>query len=234
MTRLLLVTGTGTGVGKTVVTAAIAAVASSQGVGVAVVKPVQTGVTSSEPSDVAVVGRLTGCRSLHELVSLDEPLAPDTAARRAGVEVPDVRVLAEQVAQIASGHDLTLVEGAGGVLVRLDRDGGTLLTLGRHLTDLGHEPGVVVVTGLGLGTLNHTELTVDALRRAGFEPYGLVFGQVPVAPDQDLAVRCNVSDLPRVTGLPVLGRIPAGVGGWGQDEFVAGATQWLAGFHRFP
>ena len=205
MTRVVVVTGTSTEVGKTVVTAAIAATAEGR---VLVVKPVQTGIATGEPGDADVVAQLAGVE-VATFVVLDEPLAPDTAARRAGVVLPPVAAHAARVRQEAEGFDVVVVEGAGGLLVRLDTDGGTLLDLA---ADLGrsHDVEVVVVCAAGLGTLNHAELTVGALRARGLEPVGLVVGSWPAAPG--LAERCNREDLPHVTGVPLWGVLPAGSG----------------------
>ena len=167
MTRFVVVTGTGTGVGKTVTTAALACTAEAGGSRVSVVKPYQTGVTGDEPSDVATVTALSGCTDVHELVRLDDALAPESAARLRGVDIPSVEDVVNDVIARGVDRDLTLVEGAGGVAVRLDPAGGTIATLAAALRDAGHEVEVLVVTSLGLGTLNHTELTVDALRRLG-------------------------------------------------------------------
>ena len=222
--RVVVVTGTDTGVGKTVATAALAARAREAG-SVIVVKPVQTGVGPGydDEGDADVVHRLTGC-AVQELTALDEPLAPDTAARRQGVRIPPVAEHADRIRVLAEFHDTVLVEGAGGLLVRLDPDGGTLLDLAAELAlDLVVE--VVVVCRAGLGTLNHTELTVGALRARGLEPVGLVIGSWPDAPG--LAESCNRDDLPRVTGLPVLGVLPEGVGAWKREEFLSKCPDWL-------
>ena len=227
MTRFVVVTGTSTEVGKTVVTAALAAVASSAGSRVLVVKPVQTGVASAEPGDADEVARLTGVDTV-PFTTLDEPLAPDTAARRAGVAIPAVAQHAAHVREVAAAYDVVLVEGAGGLLVRLDTDGGTLLDLAADLADAPDGPDpveVVVVCAAGLGTLNHTELAVGALRARGLEPAGLVIGSWPDSPG--LAESCNADDLPRVTGTPLLGRVPAGAGELGREAFVAAAGGWL-------
>ncbi|MFE3999449.1 dethiobiotin synthase [Nocardioides sp. YIM B13467] len=205
--RVVIVTGTNTGVGKTVATATLAARARTNGEKVAVVKPVQTG-TADGDCDAAEIHRLTGIE-VHELTSLEEPLAPDTAARRAGVEIPPVAAYAPTISTLTSENDLVLVEGAGGLLVRLDTGGGTLLDLADALLAEGVPTSFVVVTAAGLGTLNHTELTVGALRARGHEPDGLIIGSWPG--DPGLAERCNRIDLPRVTGVPLLFGIPEGI-----------------------
>ena len=221
--RVVVVTGTSTGVGKTVTTAALAARAAAAGEKVVVVKPVQTGASDADPGDAEVVHRLSGC-AVQEFTALDEPLAPETAARRAGVRLPPVTEYADRVRVLAEFHDLVLVEGAGGLLVRLDSDGGTLLDLAAELADpLRVE--VLVVVAAGLGTLNHAELTVGALRGRGLEPAGLVIGSWPEEPG--LAEECNLEDLPRVTLLPLLGVIPAGAGCLDAEQFRASAPNWF-------
>jgi dethiobiotin synthetase len=225
VTRFVVVTGTGTGVGKTVTTAAMACAAEAEGSRVSVVKPYQTGVTGDDPSDVATVTALSGCTDVHELVRLDDALAPESAARLRGVDIPTVEDLVDDVAARGAGRHLTLVEGAGGVAVRLDPAGATIANLAAALRVRGHHVDVLVVTSLGLGTLNHTELTVDALRRQELEPIGLVLGAVPAT--LGLAERCNVEDLPRLTGVPVMASIPAHAGEMSAEEFRAAAPTWV-------
>ena len=205
--RAVIVTGTSTGVGKTVATATLAARARAEGQRVTVVKPVQTG-TADGDCDAAEIHRLSGVE-VHELTTLAEPLAPDTAARRAGLEIPRVAAYAPTISALASENDLVLVEGSGGLLVRLDTEGGTLLDLADALRRESTPTSFILVVSPGLGTLNHTELTVAALRARGHEPDGLIIGSWP--PDPGLAERCNRDDLPRVTGLPLLGAIPKGI-----------------------
>lgn len=207
---VLVVTGTDTGVGKTVATAALVVAARELG-SVVVVKPVQTGVRpdDDEPADLDEVCRLAGDVDVVEAVRLPDPLAPDSAARLRGTTVPPVSEHAARIRDLATRYDTVLVEGAGGLMVRLDTAGGTLLDLAAELaTDLAVR--VLVVARAGLGTLNHTELTVAALRARGIEPAGLVIGSWPRQPG--LAERCNRADLPRVTGVPLVGVLPAGAG----------------------
>ncbi len=223
MSRVVIVTGTSTGVGKTVATAALASRALASGESVVVVKPVQTGVADGD-CDAGEVHRLTGC-AVQEHTALDEPLAPDTAARRSGVRIPPVAEHADRVRVLTEFHDTVVVEGAGGLLVRLDTDGGTLLDVAAELAGVVPTE-VVVVAGPGLGTLNHTELTVGALRARGLEPAGIVIGSWPAAPG--LAERCNAEDLPRVTGVPVIATIPERAGALDRDAFRAQSAAWFA------
>ncbi|KAA9162575.1 dethiobiotin synthase [Amycolatopsis acidicola] len=214
---IIIVTGTDTGVGKTVTTAALAI---RCGAGTIVVKPAQTGVGPDEP-DIAVVRRLAGCE-VAEFTRLEDPLAPDTAARLRGVDIPPIREYAERIRELAT-HRTVLVEGAGGLLTRLDTDGGTLLDLAAELAPVQ----VYIVTRVGLGTLNHTELTVNALRARGLEPVGLVLGCVPGS--LDLAEERNLTELPRVTGVPVAAAIPEGAGLLAPEQFRARTEAWFDG-----
>ncbi|MEV6229034.1 dethiobiotin synthase [Saccharopolyspora shandongensis] len=219
---ITIITGTDTGVGKTVATAALAV---RSGPGTIVVKPAQTGIGTDEP-DISVVARLAGCE-VAEFTRLEDPLAPDTAARRRGIEIPPIGEHAARIRELARTRDTVIVEGAGGLLVRLDTEGGTLLDLATGLA-VDHPVRVYVVTRAGLGTLNHTELTVNALRSRHLEPAGLVLGAVPET--LDLAEECNLAELPRVTGVPIVAAIPDGAGGLEPEQFRARADSWLAGF----
>jgi dethiobiotin synthetase len=228
--RVLVVTGTDTGVGKTVTTAALSRVAMDAGLKVAVIKAVQTGLSTTEATDAETISLLGGCSRVEDLVRLDPPLAPDSAARRLGVEIPGVRELALRVLTAAEGSEVVLLEGTGGVAVRLDTAGGTILDLASALSLEGVRVDFVVVTRLSLGTLNHTELTVDTVRRAGYAPAGLVLGEVPVV--LGLAESTNLTELPRVTGLPVLAAIPTGAGRLQPERFRAECVQWFSGAGR--
>jgi dethiobiotin synthetase len=215
--RVLVVTGTGTGVGKTVVTAAVAALAAGR---VAVLKPAQTGVGPGEPGDLAEITRLVPGVTTRELARYPDPLAPATASRRAGLPPVTPADAARAAKDLAVDHDLVLVEGAGGLLVRFDRD-GTLADVAAVL-----DAPVLVVAAAGLGTLNHTALTVEALRSRGLRCAGVVVGSWPSEPD--LAARCNLADLPDVTGVPLLGAVPEGSGGLDPAGFADVARHSLA------
>lgn len=218
---IIVVSGTGTEIGKTIVTAALAAVATRQGRSVAVLKPAQTGLAPGERGDADEVVRLSGAVASTELGRFPEPLAPATAARRAGMTPVGPREVAEAAEKLATEHDLVLVEGAGGLLVRFDHEGGTLADAARLLG-----APVLVVTPAGLGTLNATALTAEALAARGIEQLGVVVGSWPAAPD--LASRCNLADLPEAAGAPLLGAVPEGAGGLDPAEFRARASEWLA------
>ncbi|MEV6200888.1 dethiobiotin synthase [Streptomyces sp. NPDC051771] len=219
--NIVVVSGTGTEIGKTVVTAAVAAAAVAAGRSVAVLKPAQTGLAPGERGDADEVVRLSGAKTAAELARYPEPLAPGTAARRAGMAPVGPERAAEAARALAADHDLVLVEGAGGLLVRFDDGGGTLADVARLLG-----APVLVVAPAGLGTLNSTALTAEALRARGIEQLGIVVGSWPAEPD--LAARCNLADLPESAGAPLLGAVPEGSGALSPAAFRAAAADWLA------
>ncbi|GAA1414140.1 dethiobiotin synthase [Kitasatospora putterlickiae] len=229
--RVLFVTGTGTDVGKTVATAALAASALRAGLRVAVLKPGQTGVAPDEPGDAEEVGRLAGPAvpaperlTLRELARYPEPLAPDTAARRSGLPCLAAEDVAKEVATLAERHDLVLVEGAGGLLVRYDEQGRTLADQARATRELGLPTEVLLVASAGLGTLSTTALTAEALTARRLPLLGVLVGSWPATPG--LADRCNLADLPRVAGAPLLGALPEHAGR--APDFPALAAAFLA------
>lgn len=224
----LIVTGTSTDVGKTVVTAALAAAVRAGGRSVGVSKPAQTGVVGEEPGDIAEVVRLSGVTTVAEGIRYPDPLAPETAATRAGMPPLTLSDALDVVSRVGDA-DLVLVEGAGGVLVRLGPE-LTVLDVAQALA-----APLLVVAAAGLGTLNHTELTVTAARARGIAVAGLVLGSWP--DDPDLATRCNRDDLPRLTGIPVVGTVPAGAGRMAPADFRDRApswftAEWVAGLTR--
>ncbi|GAA1893759.1 dethiobiotin synthase [Actinomadura bangladeshensis] len=221
LVSVLVITGTCTGVGKTVVTAALATVAAARGSSVAVVKPGQTGVREGEPGDLDEVRRLAGIGGGHEFARFPDPLSPAAAARRAGLPPVRLSEAAERVRELADGHDLVLVEGAGGLLVRYDDEGSTIADLARRLG-----AAAVVVTRPDLGTLNHTALTLEAMAHRGVQLAGVVIGAWP--DDPDLAMRSNIRDLETIAARPLSGALPAGAAALDPAEFLAAAHRGLA------
>lgn len=211
----LLVTGTGTGVGKTAVTAAVAALALVRGERVTVVKPAQTGEPDGGGGDLAEVQRLAGPVTSVELARYPDPLSPAAAARRS--ERPTLTPSQCAAAVTSADGDLVLVEGAGGLLVHYDDAGFTMADLAVELA-----LPVVVVTTAGLGTLNATALTLEAMERRGLALHALVIGAWPRQPD--LADRCNVPDLHRLAGR-LDGALPEGMPA--REDFAAAARSAL-------
>jgi dethiobiotin synthetase len=210
---VLIVSGTGTEIGKTVTTAALAACAEGS---VAVVKPAQTGVAPGAPGDLAEVSRLSGVTDTHEFVRYPDPLSPHHAARVSGLPELEFADAVRRINDLDALHELVLVEGAGGLLVPYtNTDGWTMIDLASAL----HAP-VLVVTAAGLGTLNHTALTVGRLAEDGVAAAGIVIGSWPDEPD--LATRCNVADLHAMGEL--VGALPAGLAAMRDFRKRAGAA----------
>lgn len=207
---VLVITGTDTGVGKTVTTAALAGHAQQAGLDVAVCKPVQTGGAVGD-DDLAEVGRLTGLAALRGLACYPQPLAPLAAAEQAGMALPSRAELVGLISGMDAPQRLTLVEGAGGLLVELG-EGVTLRDLAVELS-----APVLVVVGAHLGTLNHTALTLEALANRGLCCAGLVIGSWP-EPAQAVH-RGNRVALERLA--PVRAALPAGAGALDRAGFAA-------------
>ncbi len=217
---VLVVTGTDTGVGKTVATAALACHARLAGIDVAVCKPVQTG--SPRDDDLADVARLSGVTKLYGSWRYPEPLAPVAAARRAGLALPTSAELVASVREVDAA--LTLVEGAGGLLVELGADGVTLRDIALELA-----ARVLVVVAPGLGTLNHTALTLEALASHGIPCTGLVIGAWPGRPGP-----AETGNRDALAGLaPLRAVLPTGAGSVSAEDFekLSADTfdpQWVA------
>jgi dethiobiotin synthetase len=224
---VLVVTGTDTGVGKTIATAALACHARQAGIDVAVCKPVQTG-TATGDDDLAEVARLSGVTELAGLARYPQPMAPRAAAERAGRALPT----RDEVLRLARGLDragrLTLVEGAGGLLVELADGGVTLLDLAGEL-----DAAVLVVAAAGLGTLNHSALTLESLAAHGLSCAGLVIGSWPACPGEvETSNRCALARM-----APVRAALPAGAAAMAAAEFAAMSAHafdpaWVAALVR--
>ena len=204
MSRGLFVTGTDTGVGKTVVAAALMARLRGGSVGVSrswqkvrYWKPVQTGIEHDD--DTRTVRQLGGCRDdeiLDQGVRLRLPLSPHLAAQRAGTTLSLEQVAGPwmQVADPQASSICWIVEGAGGVLVPLN-DFDLMIDLMARLAC-----PVVVVSRSGLGTINHTLLTLECLRARGIVIVGVVMNGAPNAD--------NRRAIERYGHVAVLGELP--------------------------
>ena len=214
---VVIITGTGTGVGKTIATAALASCARD----IAVCKPVQTG----DDDDLAEIARLSG---VHEFVSVaryPDALAPVAAAAAVGRSLPSADQIIDAVRSVDRPGRLTLVEGAGGLLVELATAGVTLRDLAVDLA-----APVLVVCEAGLGTLNHTALTLEALENKGISCAGLVIGSWPSSPGA--AEEFNRGALEALA--PVRAVLPAGAAALSRADFAVMAgnafdPDWVAG-----
>ena len=193
-----LVTGTDTGVGKTVVAAALILALREAGVRALGFKPVESGLGEGEPADSEVLRAASGVDEplARPLLRLPEPLAPAVAAERAG-EALDPGAVEERVRALRACADGVVVEGAGGLLVPL--------AWGYTALDLAERMGLlaVVVARTGLGTINHTLLTVEALRRRRVGVHAVVLNGRGAPPD--LAESTNPDALERLLpGVPLV------------------------------
>jgi dethiobiotin synthetase len=223
--RVIVVTGTDTDVGKTVVTAAVCATLRAAGLRVTAYKPTQTGVGPQAAGDMAEVARLSGITT-HEGVRLLAPMAPRPAALLEDSTLPTLDDHRATITALARDHDHVVVEGAGGLLVELTGAGATLADLARLTADCA----VIVVVRSGLGTLNHTMLTREALGRRGIRQLGVVIGAWPSEPTViETTNRDHLAQLPE--GL--IGAVPSGAPRLEPAAFCAAAPGWLPGLvHR--
>jgi dethiobiotin synthetase len=188
------VTGTDTGVGKTIVAAALVAALRRHGARVGVFKPVETGVPGGmDPPDAALLRAAAGSTQSVESVcpfTFVEPLAPMIAAERAGTRI-DLNALDAALARASADMDATIVEGAGGLLVPMTEHATYATLFARWRL------GIIVVAANRLGVLNHSALTVHAAESAGLRVHAVVLNTLTAAP-ADLAASTNADALRRV------------------------------------
>jgi dethiobiotin synthetase len=202
----LFITGTDTGVGKTLIACGLAAVLRDLGYRVGVMKPAETGCEEKDgklfPQDAFYLKQASGCEEPLERICpyrLRDPLAPSVAAAREEVAI-DVSLLAETYREISSAHDVTIVEGAGGLLVPL-LPHYTYADLARLL-----KLPVVVVGANRLGAINHLLLTLEHASCRGLRVIGYVWNCLDESPS--LAAETNRAALIGLTGASCLGEIP--------------------------
>lgn len=202
----IFVTGTDTGVGKTFVTAGLAMVLRSAGYRVGVMKPAESGCEEHDgvlvPADATLLKNVSECSEPLERICpyrLPEPLAPSIAAERAGIRL-DIDHLSSIYRDISNSHDITLVEGAGGLMVPLlpsftYADFAGLLRL-----------PVLVVAANKLGVINHLLLTLEHAACKGLMTLGYVLNSNQ--PETSPAVETNREVLAGLTGVACLGEVP--------------------------
>ena len=204
--RGLFITGTDTGVGKTIVTGGLAAILRARGVAVGVMKPAETGCALADgnliPSDAAFLRTMSGVQDPLETVvpyRFREPLAPAVAAEREGAHISTPK-LVEHFEKIAARYDFTLVEGAGGLLVPLNAE---YLIL--DLIKLLKLP-ILIVARADLGTINHTLLTVRCARHEKVPIAGIVLNTL--SSKRSMAAKNNRNVIAGLTDVPVWGVLP--------------------------
>lgn len=202
MKRGWFVTGTDTGVGKTVVACAIAEQLRARGIDVGVMKPIETGVGAQGPLDAIALAEAAGVDDAMELVCpvrLELPAAPDVAAAAEGRAI-DRDAIRAAWATLRERHAAMLVEGAGGLLVPI-AEGFSMAQLSRELA----LPLLVVARGR-LGTVNHTLLTLEVADARGLPVAGVVISHGPIPLSS--ADAANLTTLRRLLGDRLLGELP--------------------------
>jgi dethiobiotin synthetase len=203
------VTGTDTGVGKTTVSRALLAAATARGLRTRCCKPVESGCSRASdgsliPGDAEALWRATDRTQPLEsacLYRFEEPVAPGVAAERTGQSI-DLHAIVRHVRDLAEpAPDLFLAEGAGGLLVPL---GG-----GQTIADLAVALAfpLLIVARPGLGTINHTLLTIEAARARGLAIHSVIFSAAALSPEPT-AMTSNAEQIQRTSGVPVLGALP--------------------------
>ncbi|MGH7771134.1 MAG: dethiobiotin synthase [Candidatus Binatia bacterium] len=202
----IFITGTDTGVGKTLVACGLAALLKECGYRVGVMKPAETSCAERDgqlfPQDAYYLKESSGCAESLERICpyrLRNPLAPSVAAEMEGVKI-DVDRLASLYAEISSAHDITLVEGAGGLLVPL-LPHYTYADLAKLL-----KLPLLVVAANRLGAINHLLLTLEHASSCGLRVLGYIFNRLDAQPS--LAADTNHQALLSLTGVPCLGEFP--------------------------
>ncbi len=214
--RGLFVTGTDTGVGKTLVTAALVRFLRERDLNVGVMKPLETGVDDPKGlgHDGALLKWAAGSEDDDDLITpyrLQAPLAPSLAAEEAGVRIDPSRIL-EAARTLAEGHQFLVVEGAGGLMVPVS--GGLLIA------DLVRELALPLLTVCrpGLGTINHTLLTLFAARAMEIPLAGFLINGMPERPDP--AERSAPHTLASLASADLLGVLPR-VAGTDREKVAA-------------
>jgi len=222
VSRGIFVTGTDTGVGKTIVAAALARLLRQKGINVGVLKPVTSGCREEQgrlvSDDALLLCQAAGllCCADNAPYLLREPLAPAEAAKIDGVRV-DAGRIKEAYDRLAARHDVVVVEGAGGLMVPLAEQ--VLTTDLIKLLDLP----MLVVSRPNLGTVNHTLLTCFSAQQLGLNVAGVVVNNFPEIPD--LAEQGAPRQIEALSGVPLLGVWPHRNE---QDQFAA--VEMLAGW----
>jgi len=215
MIKGIFITGTDTGVGKTFVAAGIARALRARGIGVGVMKPAETGCRSRHgkliPADAMALLRGSEATDPLDVVNpyrFRAPLAPMVAAHQEGRAIK-LRKIREAFRLLTKKHEFLIVEGAGGIMVPL--------TSRTNYLDLAAELRlpVLLIARPGLGTINHTLLTIMALRARRVPIAGTVFNHSTDG-RQGPAERTNPAVIERLSGVPVLEQVR-----YGQKDFDA-------------
>ncbi len=196
--KAIFITATDTHVGKTIATYVLGTLLRHKGLDVGVMKPVQCA-----GNDAGFLKKSLAIEDSLDLINpcyAPEPLSPHLAFRRARKKV-DVEKIRRNFETLRVRHDIMLIEGAGGLMVPL-KDNYHTADLIRDL-----DVEVIIVARLGLGTINHTLLTIHQAHAYGLKVKGLLFSDVSSQP-KTIAERTNPVEIARLSGVKVLGTIP--------------------------
>ncbi len=209
MIKGIFITGTDTGVGKTYVAERIASTLRSSGMDVGVMKPAETGCRlrngSLVPDDALRLMKAAGSKDALDFVNpyrFREPLAPFVAAYRAGGKIDPVKITAS-FKILSHRHEFMIVEGAGGIMVPLTSR-STYCDLARKM-----RLPVVIVARPGLGTINHTLLTISALQKRRIPIAGIIINYA-VDRKAGMAEETSPSVIAEMAKLPILGIVRHG------------------------
>ncbi|MFH0938176.1 MAG: dethiobiotin synthase [Planctomycetota bacterium] len=203
MVKGLFVTGTDTGVGKTVISCSFVHILREQMVDAVGFKPVATGKVGDGWSDATALHEASGkCEPIEKICPLRFalPLAPTLAARAEGLGSPDLNLARHTLTQLCTQHDAVIVEGIGGVLTPLDEQ-----TLVIDFMAKIAFPALIVCRA-GLGTINHTLLTVREIQRANLPLVGIVMNCTR-AEDVNLMIGAK-EEIERISGQRVIAMLP--------------------------
>ncbi len=197
----VFITGTDTGVGKTVVSASLACNLIQQGKKVSVIKPIQTGTSSQQVLDIEFVYKV-----LEKDLVLEEKCYyrfPDSLSPKSASEFDrkqiDAKFIMQKIEIQSEINDIVIVEGAGGWLVPINSS----YLMSDLAWDLGYP--IIIVARPGLGTINHTYLTVESALKRGLKIIGIVLNNFPRNPNK--SEKTNPSEIVRLTGIPIVGVI---------------------------
>lgn len=203
MTRGIFITGTDTGVGKTYVGCCIARDLRSRGINVGVMKPAETGCRMRKgqlrPSDAIALAKAAGVKDPIDMINpyrFQMPVAPAVAARLEGKRIEVDKIL-KRYQRLEERHDFLIVEGAGGILVPL--------TMRKTFLDIAEKLAlpVLIVARPNLGTLNHTLLTIEALRYRSLQIAGICINDSKDT-HHGIAEKTNPKILEQLSTVPVL------------------------------
>ncbi len=207
MNKGIFITGTDTGVGKTFVACGLIRAMKEKGLNVCPMKPVESGCRSVRgelvPSDANKLIKASSVDEPLDLINpyrLKHPLAPSVAAEIEGVKIDKKKILSSYN-RLSKKYDMTVVEGAGGIMVPVYEK--------YCFIDLANDLAlpVVIVGRPGLGTINHTLLTIETLRNKGLDVLGVIINYSSEI-KRGLSEKTNPEVIEKLGGVPVLGSVP--------------------------